>query len=269
MSLACDINHIYNPLHSGLGNVLFLIASTYGIANANKLSVTIPSLNTFFNNWGTKYKTGIFRKINTNDTGNKMIKIYELKKRRFTYWPTSCKNMNELVGYYQSYKYFDKIQPTIKNLFQIDDNTKEYIIKKYGEIYAHNTTISIHIRRTDYCTMGFVLDFIYYTKAVAHFIKLSIDNIKFMIFSDDIEWCKTKFVGNHFYFVENEDDYVDLYIMSFCNHNIIANSTFSWWGAYLNNYNDKIVIYPKKWFINDVRYTKIKADFFPGTWVEI
>jgi len=104
---------------------------------------------------------------------------------------------------------------------------------------------------------------------VAHFIKLSIDNIKFMIFSDDIEWCKTKFVGNHFYFVENEDDYVDLYIMSFCNHNIIANSTFSWWGAYLNNYNDKIVIYPKKWFINDVRYTKIKADFFPGTWVEI
>ena len=70
----------------------------------------------------------------------------------------------------------------------------------------------------------------------------------FLIFSDDIVWCKNNFVGDKFIFIEGEEDYIDLWLMSLCNHNIIANSSFSWWGAWLNKNNNKTVIAPKNWF---------------------
>ena len=70
----------------------------------------------------------------------------------------------------------------------------------------------------------------------------------FAVFSDDIEWCRSNFHGDKFVFVEDQKDYEDLYYMSLCKHNIICNSTFSWWSAWLNNNADKKIISPKKWF---------------------
>ena len=83
----------------------------------------------------------------------------------------------------------------------------------------------------------------YYKSAMGHF-----RGYKFVIFSDDIPWCKENFIGDNFTFIDGEEDYIDLYLMSVCEHNIIANSSFSWWGAYLNTNITKKVIAPKEWF---------------------
>lgn len=270
MSLTCDTIHIFDENNRGLGNFLYLIATTYGIAYKNNLDVKVESLEYFFSKWGDKYKKSLFRNINTEKISGKRNKVYEIKKTRNTYKIFECKNGDELVGYYQSYKYFDFIRPTILSLFSIDDTTKKYISEKYNIILSNYTTISLHVRRADYCNLGISLDTAYQNEAVCYIKNLFVEtNIKFLVFSDDINWCRDKFIGDEYYFVQGEDDYVDLYMMSMCNHNIIANSTFSWWGAYLNEKDNKIVIYPKKWFCNNKRYQQIKEDMFLKNWIEI
>ena len=262
------MNFIHNPLHSGLGNVLYLIASTYGIAYKNKLLVYIP-LDDFFLKWGEKYKKSILRNVEIEKRTGNAKKIYEIKIKKNTYFSTNCGNNSELVGYFQSYKYFVDIQQIICDLFSIDNNTNKYITEKYKKIFD-DTTVSIHVRRSDFCTIGVAVDVSYYQKAIKYVKSHTGEsNIKFIVFSDDIEWCKKYFSGSEYYFMENEDDYVDLYTMSLCDHNIIANSTFSWWGAFLNKNNNKIVLYPKDWFSNKKNYEKIKNDTFPIEWVDI
>ena len=92
----------------------------------------------------------------------------------------------------------------------------------------------------------------------------------FFVFSDDIEWCRTKLnIANAIYVDWNKDDnsFRDMQLMSMCKHNIICNSTFSWWGAYLNNNPDKIVIAPNKWMkINDKLF---EGDIVPPTWIKL
>ena len=142
---------------------------------------------------------------------------------------------------------FDNYQRT--NLFRPDVDIVKYIDTKYGDILNKEETISIHIRRGDYlekedrhpvCRME------YYQAAIEY-----IDTFNspiFIIFSDDIEWCKKHFIGDNYIFIQDEEDYIDLYLMSLCKHNIIANSSFSWWGAWLNKNINKKVIAPQNWF---------------------
>ena len=94
------------------------------------------------------------------------------------------------------------------------------------------------------------------------------ENPVYFIFSDDIKWCKEHFkleTNASIRFVENKSAFADFYLMSKCNHNIIANSTFSWWSAWLNNSPGKVVISPKKWFLNEWNDSNIPVD----NWVKI
>jgi len=146
-------------------------------------------------------------------------------------------------GYFQSEKYLDR--ELILKLYSIDDISLEYINDKYKNIISNS--VSIHVRRGDYLNKYDkhpVQDINYYNLAMKYFR----DYKKFIIFSDDIEWCKTNFIGDQFIFIEGEHDYIDLWLMSLCDHNIIANSSFSWWGAWLNQNINKKVIAPKNWF---------------------
>ena len=122
--------------------------------------------------------------------------------------------------------------------------------------------VSIHVRRGDYVTQhkNFYYNLTetdYYTLAMAHF-----PDDKFLIFSDDIEWCKTRFLGERFEFSEGKSDVEDMNLMASCKHNIIANSSFSWWGAWLNPNPNKVVIGPKLW----ARGFEAKM---PSTWILI
>ena len=89
----------------------------------------------------------------------------------------------------------------------------------------------------------------------------------FIIFSDDIKWCKNNFIGDKFTFIEGEKDYIDLWLMSLCNHNIIANSSFSWWGAWLNQNPNKKVIAPINWFGPEKKLNP--KDIYCKNWIKI
>ena len=175
------------------------------------------------------------------------------------------------LGYYQSEKFFKKIENKIRKTYtfpKVIDEKNKNILEK-----IHNCeSVSLHIRRGDYLeyeVLNNLAPMSYYESAI-EFMKLKIKNPVFFIFSDDIEWCKENFKLDNCYYIDwnkGEENYRDMQLMSLCKHNIIPNSTFSWWGAWLNNNPNKIVIAPEKWF-NDCANMKY-SDIIPETWIKI
>lgn len=167
-------------------------------------------------------------------------------------------------GYWQSEKYFSDIREIILDELELSSDNKIKLDSKYKMLDKNLT--SLHIRRTDYTSSnGFhpVQDLDYYDKALEIIGKY--DNL--MIFSDDIEWCKNNLKYDRMIFVEGNKNYEDIYLMSKCNNNILANSSFSWWGAWLNKNNNKKVISPSKWFGESANiYT---GDIIPNDWIKI
>lgn len=180
-----------------------------------------------------------------------------------------------LSGYWQSPKYFDSIESLIRNDFtfqkKLDDKNLEI-----ESLIKNTNSVSLHIRRTDFQNMihnnthGFCsLD--YYDKAVK-FISVKLMDPHFFVFSDDINWAKenlklpyqlTFVSGNN-----GDKSYIDMQLMSVCKHNIIANSSFSWWGAWLNSNASKIVIAPKNWFFNEILNAQTN-DLIPEEWIRM
>ncbi len=159
-------------------------------------------------------------------------------------------------GFYGSGKYFDKYRKKIlSSISYIDPSEKDYLKKKYVDFFDENiVTVALHVRRGDIKPHLWpdLTETDYNQKSISFFVeKFSKHELKFIIFSNDTEWTKNymkiNFPKLNLIF-PIEKDYLELYLMSCCNHQIIANSTFSWWAAYLNNFPDKIVIAPKNWF---------------------
>jgi len=178
-----------------------------------------------------------------------------------------------LEGYWQTEKYFKDITDIIRKEFVLKD---EYSIenKEITKKIKNCNAVSLHIRRGDYVTSATTNKFHgicsldYYEKAVRH-IADGVQDPNFFIFSDDIEWVKENLKIDHPAAYVSDGvlkDYEELTLMSYCKHNIIANSSFSWWGAWLNNNPEKIVIAPKQWFAD----TSIDiSDVIPENWVKI
>ena len=231
---------------SGLGNMMFCAASCFSIAKRNGLDFFID--NSCHSGKVHRpfdcYSSEVFSKFNRCYDINGDFAL--IKEKSFSYTePVLPKNMNILFdGCFQSHKYF--IEPDVSTMLSPSQKIVNDIINHFGLIDIRKM-VSIHIRRGDYIQLSdnhLNLDKTdYYENAISIF-----DGREFMIFSDDIEWCKNKFRGENFHFSDIKTDYLEMYAMSLCEHNIIANSTFSWWGAYLNNNINKIVVAPKKWF---------------------
>ena len=181
-----------------------------------------------------------------------------------------------LEGTWQSERYFNDIERIIKNDFTVKTPQIGKDLK-LGQIIKSTNSVSIHVRRGDYisnpktnkfhgtCTLD------YYHKAI-NLITQKIDNLHFFLFSDDCEWVKQHLkidfplvIVDH----NNPDkNYEDLRLMSQCKHHIIANSTFSWWGAWLSENPDKIVIAPQKWFAKE-DLNQQTSDLIPDSWIRI
>lgn len=254
---------ITTHLMGGLGNMLFQIASIASLAKDNNTDFILSSNNISDLKHGkiNDYVSNIFRNINFNDSF-KYSSVY--REPFFCYEKINYNDNMCIYGYFQSEKYFKHNEKLIRNLFSIDEETKKYLLEKYQKYLSGNKTTSLHVRRGDsfenldchpICKMK------YYNEAM----EIVNDTDLFLIFSDDIEWCKQKFVGDKYLIVENNKDYQDLYLMSLCNNNITANSTFSWWGAWLNNNENKKVISPKIWFGPRLSIHDTK-DLIPETW---
>ncbi len=169
-------------------------------------------------------------------------------------------------GFHQSEKYFIKYEKEIREFFKIPNEVKQFIDHKYKNLFNGDKLTSIHVRRGDYLKLSHVhkvLPIEYYNEAIN---KLDSITDKFIVFSNDIEWCQTVFIGDKYIFIDNEKDYIELYLMSLCNNHVIANSSFSWWGAWLNPDKNKTVIAPKDWFSHNDLNTD---DLIPDSWIKI
>lgn len=198
-----------------------------------------------------------------------------LKERQFNFDKEVLEAGDNIYidGYFQDEKYFKDIEDNIKKEFTLKDEvteaTAEWIKKAEG-----CDSISLHIRRGDYAQNKKTNQFHgtcgidYYEKAIK-IVSEKIKDSNFFIFSDDIAWAKNNLKLNFpAYFVSdgNISDYEELIIMSRCKHNIIANSSFSWWGAWLNDNPKKIVIAPQKWFATDKFNTE---NLIPEKWTSL
>lgn len=173
-------------------------------------------------------------------------------------------------GYWQSYKYLKDIDAEIRNSFSfvnIVDPFKIYEIQNSDSVF-------IHIRRGDYMNAKNQILFEeckvdYYVKAI-HMVRSLVDNPKFFIFSNDINWVKSNFkiFEMSVVFVENETSVADFVCMQACKHAIIANSTFSWWAAWLINNKSKRIIAPLNWYRNK-KMNETTSDLIPEDWIRI
>jgi hypothetical protein len=183
----------------------------------------------------------------------------------------ACGDNIYLDGYWQSERYFCNIINILREDFQLREELSEKRKSIYKDIIKSNS-ISIHIRRSDYITnkaanvVHGVCELDWYKNAVSIITKDIADCI-FYIFTDDPLWVKKNFnldcCAVHVPLDADGRDFEDLFLMSACKHNIIANSSFSWWGAWLNANPDKIVIAPKRWF-NDPNFDT--SALFPNSW---
>jgi hypothetical protein len=174
-----------------------------------------------------------------------------------------------LDGYWQSDQYFSDIADIIKSEFTLKKN---YLVPDLLERINNRHSVSVHIRRGDYISDSNtnkyhgVCSGDYYQQAISYIARQFPDLLLF-IFSDDLEWCRQNLkIDQPKVFIEGNKNYEDLILMSHCQHNIIANSSFSWWGAWLNSNPHKIVITPGQWFADkNVGSTGL----IPESWIKI
>lgn len=223
------------------GNQLFQIASTISLAIDNGVKY-------IFSPW--KYENN----FNLYDCFSEQINYrQQYREPFFHYHPIPFSDELDLYGYFQSEKYFENNKEVILGLLTPQDG----LSKKWD-------TTSIHIRRGDYLNLTKEyeqLNMDYYQQAMD-----LIKSKKYIIISDDIEWCKRQFIGDHFEF-SHGDEITDLNIQISCANNIIANSSFSWWGAYLNKNPSKIVVAPQKWFGAALPHDT--KDLIPKDWIKL
>lgn len=158
-----------------------------------------------------------------------------------------------LDGYWQTEKYFYDSRENLLDEITLCEKQTDYFYKMKETIQQCNS-ISLHIRRGDYiqaqAMYGNICTEEYYEKAM-NYMEEHVESPVFFIFTDDMEWAKNHYAGKeNIIFVDGNDknsEEADLILMSECKHNIIANSSFSWWAAWLNQKNDKIVVAPDKW----------------------
>jgi hypothetical protein len=285
-------------LIGGLGNQMFQYAlgRHLAIKNGTTLKLDISELITTNENMDTTIRNyelnnfNIVDKISSNDdvlfvqqNKSKFLKIikkftpYHLRtvvSEKDLSYDEKILNIDDKIadkylnGYWQTELYFKEIREQLLEDFSLKNEISDLIVEISNKIQG-TESISLHIRRGDYVKRYsdyyHIQSIDYYLKALK-IIKDMHPNSKVFVFSDDIEWCEDNLnLQTETYFVKPNKSFEDIYLMSLCNHNIIANSSFSWWGAWLNNNPDKICIAPKNWF----KDKKLKNNIIPEKWITI
>jgi len=256
-----SLNHLGNL--GRLANQMFQYASLKGIARNRGYGFIIPP-RCVFGQHDDNVKNSdvilydVFEKIEKNndcalqDANSFWERKHEFDEELFI----NCPDNIDLVGYFQTEKYFKHIEDEIREDFTFNDelysNCKSFIKENFD-----SEVISLHIRRGDYTSNPNhpVQPISYYQEALSKLPELPV-----IVFSDDESWCKEQdlFKGDRFLISEENTTDADLCLMSLCDYHIIANSSFSWWGAWLAK--SKKVIAPKNWFGGEC-YNKSTVDY--------
>lgn len=193
----------------------------------------------------------------------------------FDYWPAIEGVAKDcyLMGYWQSEKYFGANPQTVRDDFKFRQDLSGENSRLAEEI-RNTQSVSLHIRRGDYASdpktrkVVSLCSLDYYRKAI-EYVATRTDNPSFYVFSDDMKWVREnlpiRFPCTYVEHNRQEESYRDMQLMSLCRNNVIANSTFSWWGAWLNSRPDKVVVAPRRWFTRG----SSGGDLIPASWVTV
>ena len=281
---ACITDEIIIHYSGGLGNQMF----QYALASCfRKAGNRVSDDTSEYHVWesGRFELPSVFPEISVRECDETLKLLYE-KSLDFQYSEAAAGKVDSIradmqilnrrkgiiKGYWQSFRYVEFVRNELVHDFQFRKKEDERFWEIRNQIRAQNA-VSVHIRRGDYLQnddlYGGICTAAYYDKAIQYIMRQT-EEIVFYFFSDDIAWAKEKYAGlSHSVFVtkalfEDYEDWYDMCLMSCCKHNIVANSTFSWWGAWLNGNPDKIVIAPYKW----LNGTEL-PDICPPDWIRI
>lgn len=230
-----------------IGNQLFIIAATLGYAWDNNVTPLFPGLNIEKNR--TSYnKTRLFFRLDASACSRPIQHYFH---ERLWYCWEKIPYYSDLIldGYFQSWKYFHHHRKKIISTFSPSEYSINYIQNKYSNLIHLPNTVAVHVRtagkRLHETKLQPFLGLAYYDDTMKQFPADS----TFVVFSDRIQWCKKHFpvLNRNFVFIEGNYGIEDLFLMSMMRNIIIGNSTFSWWGAYLNQHPDKQVLAPEFW----------------------
>lgn len=252
-----------------LGNQMFQFAALKGIARNRGFEFCVPFYPDEVNDGiGNMLKTEIFNVFDVNADHIGQIQAPIEKEPHFHFSQEhfdNCPDNVSLFGFYQTEKYFKHIEDEIRGDFAFKDEILEPC--KEMILQLNTPPIALHIRRTDYITNPnhTALGLDYYQKALEKFDR----RIPVLVFSDDPEWCNQQelFSDDRFLIAEGNSNYVDLCLMTLCSGHIIANSSFSWWGAWLATHNK--VVAPSGWFTGSDNEHLDTKDLIPETWMVI
>jgi hypothetical protein len=259
-----------------LGNQMFQIAAAYSLAQSHHAKFYLPNLATKDRGSLSKNCDEVFWRFNQSALPGPIQHTHY--EPHFHYAPIAYRPNMTIQGYFQSEKYFKKYKKEIRKLFGPSPKIQAYLQEHYSDILNDPKAVSIHFRNyakesTNLSSFyGTDLLNIYYLNArsyIAQAIRVFPEDTHFIVFSDDIPWCKQHLADLHpnIRFMEGESYIHDFYLISSCSHHIISNSSFSWWAAYLNPNSQKVVVAPKDWFqpstgLND-------QDLCPPEWIRL
>lgn len=281
--------NVISRLEGGLGNQLFQYAFAKKISHENNCDLTLDNGITLIQNEtrrATLLNFNINCKLISLDANLSLFPKAALEKNGLTNFEIIKENKKldifdlisqipkstYFIGWWQSYKYFDSIQEILKNeIYPRDPISSEFIDAK-NWIESKNDTVAIHVRRGDFINPDFgILPKSYYLESIK-LIKSKVQNPEILFFSDDAFWVNSELASEfEGYIVSNKwhlKDFEELALMSLCDHHIIANSSFSWWGCWLKKNDQGISIRPSKWFAktNDIVN---EHDICPKHWLVV
>jgi hypothetical protein len=249
---------ITSHLMGGLGNQMFQIAKakTEGLIHNLPVFFRLTSFIPMDGKQPIIYKDNIFRNIDFKSNLQPVKRIDELtwdyKEQDY-----SIDSPTEFYGYYQSSKNFKKHKEKIRNLFLPTSEFIQKIKNTHPKILEKNS-VSIHVRRGDYLNISNILPVIDKTY-IDESLRVIGKYKHIFIFSNDKKWCEENLKYENSTIVYDLEDYEELWAISLCNHNIMSNSSFSWWGSYINKNKNKKVCVPSVWFgpNGEKKYTSI------------
>jgi hypothetical protein len=228
----------------------------------------------------SKLKMKFLNKLFLSHTSNEYLLINDINFLHYSNKLNISPKITILDGWFANPNYFQNIRHLLLQDFTLKTISSK--TKHWSDLIKERNSVAIHIRRNDYISSNYFnqLSTSYYNEALKY-INSKIDNPTFFFFSDDLEWVKKNFsfLSNSFFvdinikkqnYYSTYSDTEDLYLLSLCKHQIMANSTFSWWGAWLNMNANKIVIAPKIWYRDKNAQNKYSnSEFVPYNWIKI
>lgn len=255
-----------------LGNNMFQVAAASALAWDNHVDAYFPGIPNQY-----KPHKHVFSRCNFGLPESSITSTWQEPSHK--YHPIPFTPNMSIVGYFQSEKYFAHHREKILELFKPLDEDVQYIMETYGHLLENPKSVGIHLRW--YFEDGAGKVFIQYGR---HYLKRAISNFPkdslFIVCSNNPEFARQNMpkIAKNVVYIENEPDYIDLYLLSLCKNNIITNSTFGWWGAWLNQNPEKKVIAPYDWLhpgngpstsgVVPKSWKKIKARWGPSPYPE-